>query len=354
MTGDDFIIGPEDPILVTGATGFVGLRVVEDLLDRGFHKVTCFTRPSSEMAKLKSIADYPGARSRLRFVKGNLLSREDCANAVSDAAVILHLAAGGSDKCYPDAFLNTVVTTRNLLDASLQYKCLRRFVNVSSLAVYSNVHKSHWRLLDESCPVETHPDLRGDAYCFAKVKQDEIVTEYGRKFGIPYVIVRPGYVYGPGRLAISSRVGITTFGLFLHLGGSNLMPFTYVDNCAAAIVLAGLKPGIDGEVFNVIDDDLPSSRQFLSLYKQKVRKFRSLYIPHVVSHTLCCTWERYSNWSEGQLPPVFNNRKWHAYWKKTCYSNDKLKRRVGWMPKVGRAEAFRQYFESCQAGGRGA
>ena len=58
------------------------------------------------------------------------------------------------------------------------------------------------------------------------------------------------------------------FGIFLHLGGSNPIPFTYVDNCADAIVLAGLTPGVDGEVFNVVDDNLPTSRQFLRLYKQ--------------------------------------------------------------------------------------
>src|SRR5206468_1089853 len=83
------------------------------------------------------------------------------------------------------------------------------------------------------------------------------------------------------------------------------------------------------EVFNVVDDDLPSSRQFLRLYKQNVRRFISIYVPHVLSHALCCFWEKYSSWSEGQLPPVFNRRKWRALWKKTRYSNAKLKTRLG-------------------------
>jgi nucleoside-diphosphate-sugar epimerase len=208
--------------------------------------------------------------------------------------------------------------------------------------------------LDESCSVEEHPELRGEAYCFAKVKQDEIVCEYGRKFGIPYVIVRPGYVYGAGKTAITGRVGIDTFGLFLHLGGSNRIPFTYVENCAEAIVMAGLKKGVDGEVFNVVDDDLPSSRRFLRLYKQNVRKFKSLYVPHVVSYTLCYLWEQYSTWSEGQLPPVYNRRLWHASWKKTHYSNEKLKTRLGWTPAIPTAEGLRRYFEACRDGARDA
>jgi nucleoside-diphosphate-sugar epimerase len=336
---DDFIIGPDDLILVTGATGFVGSRVVESLLDRGFRNIRCFTRSSTE-------AGWAG----VQLVRGNLLSREDCIAATENASVVLHLAAGRGEKSYPDAFMNSVVTTRNLLDACVQHNCLKRFVNVSSFSVYTNPPKARQRLLDETCPVETNPELRGEAYCFAKAKQDEIVIEYARKHSIAYVIVRPGVVYGPGNLAITGRVGIDTFGVFLHLGGSNPIPFTYVDNCADAIALAGLKKGIDDEVFNVVDDNPPSSRQFLRLYKRNVKRFTSFYVPHAVSYGLCYLWERYSSWSEGQLPPAFNRRRWRAFWKKTRYSNDKLKSRVGWLPRIPTEEGFRRYFEACRVG----
>ena len=253
------IIGQDDLILVTGATGFIGSRVVESLLDLGFRNLRCFARPSSSAAKVESLSRLREG-VRVEVVKGNLLSREDCIAATKDVSVIFHLAAGTGAESFPDAYMNSVVTTRNLLEASLRHQCLRRFVNISSFAVYSNTGKTRWRLLDESCPVEKQPELR-DAYCFAKIKQDEIVTEYSKEFGIPYVILRPGHVYGPRNDGMIGRVGIDTFGVFLHLGGSNRLPSTYVDNCAEAIVLTGLKEGVDGEVFNVVDDDLPTSRQ---------------------------------------------------------------------------------------------
>jgi nucleoside-diphosphate-sugar epimerase len=234
------------------------------------------------------------------------------------------------------------------MEASISHGSLRRFVSISSFSVYSNTNKACKGLLDESSPLEARPALRGDAYTFAKIKQDEIVMEYGNKFNIPYVIVRPGHVYGPGNEAISARVGIGTFGTFLHLGGSNGIPLTYVDNCADAIVLAGLKPGVDGEVFNVVDDDLPSSRHFLGLYKKNVTRFKSVYLPHFFSYMLCWLWERFSTWSQGQLPPVFNRRRWHAFWKKTRYSNMKLKQRLGWTPRVSMTEGLRRYFVACR------
>ena len=341
------LIGSADPILVTGSVGFIGSRVVHNVLERGFRNVRCFVRRSSDVARLESVIGRRRA-SEVEIVQGNLLSREDCERATSGVAVIYHLAAGTGEKSFPDAFMNSVLTTRNLLDATLGHGCLRRFVSVSSFAVYTNREKPRPGLLDETCPIEEHPEHRGEAYCYAKVKQDEIVAEYGTKHGLPYVLVRPGTVYGPGQASITGRVGVGTFGIFVHLGGGNAIPLTYVDNCADAIVLAGITRGIDGEVFNVVDDDLPTSREFLRLYKRNVKRFRSFYIPRAASYVFCALWEGYSRWSEGQLPPVFNRSMWHAYWGGSRYSNAKLKTVLGWVPRVSTAEGLRRYVESLQ------
>jgi nucleoside-diphosphate-sugar epimerase len=346
--GTAFLIGPDDLVLITGATGFIGSRVVESFLHRGFRNIRCLVRPSSDVSKLEALSHSTNGRARLELIPGNLLSRQDCDAVTRNAAVIIHLAAARGEKSFPDAFMNSVVTTRNLIEGTLQHGCLRRFVNVSSFSVYDNLQRDSSRILDESCPIEGRPELRGEAYCFAKVRQDEIVEEYGEQCGLPYAIVRPGYVYGAGNEAISGRVGVGTFGVFLHLGGSNTIPLTYVDNCADAIVLAGITKDIDGEIFNVVDDQLPSSREFLREYKKRVTRFRSVYLPHWASYALCSLWEWYSNWSQGQLPPVFNRRRWYANWKKTIYSNEKLKNRTGWAPKISTAEGMERYFEACR------
>ena len=344
---ENLIISPDAPVLVTGATGFIGPAVVTSLLRHGHRNIRALARPSSDLTRFETIVRSHPRGANVEVVTGNLLSRNDCITATRDVAVIYHLAMKG-DKSFPDAYMNSVVTTRNLLDASLQHRKLRRFVNVSSFAVYSNTEKTQWRLLDESSPVERERQRRGEAYCFAKQKQEEIVTEYGKSHGIPYVMVRPGSVVGPGKQAITGRVGTDCFGIYLHLGGSNRIPFTYIDNCADAITLAGLKSGVDGEVFNVVDDDLPTSRQFLRLYKRNVGHFRSIYVPHVVSYVLCYLWEKYSRWSQGQLPPAFNRSRWHAEWKNTRYSNQKLKEKLGWAPKVPMVEALKRYFQGCR------
>jgi nucleoside-diphosphate-sugar epimerase len=350
-TDGSYVISQTDQVLVTGAAGFIGSRVVEGLIERGFRNIMCFARPSSKPSHLKDVAANLPPGVQLRFVSGNLLSKKDCETACKDAALIIHLAAGTGEKSFPDAFMNSVVATRNLLDAAVQSGNVRRLVLISSFSVYTNCKKPHGRLLDETCPTEDHGERRGEAYCFAKYQQEKIVSEYNKKYGLPYVVVRPGSVYGAGKGGMVGRVGIDSFGVFLHIGGSNKIPFTYVDNCADAIVLAGLVKGVDGEIFNVVDDDLPSSRQFLRAYKKNVKKFRSIYLPHFVSYVLCYMWEKYWHWSEGQLPLAFNRKRWHTYWKKTRYSNQKLKTLLGWNPKVSTKEAMRRFFESCKHGG---
>lgn len=166
--------------------------------------------------------------------------------------------------------------------------------------------------------------------------------EYGQQRNLPYVIVRPGAVFGPGKATLTGRVGIDTFGFLVHLGGSNPLPLTYVDNCAEAIVLAGLRPGIEGEIFNVVDDDTPTSREFLRDYKKQTGIF-SLSVPYTVTQLLCTGWEKYARATRNQLPPVFNRRRCSAEWKGNHYSNRKLKERLDWEPRVKMKDAMSFY-----------
>lgn len=345
---DDLIIKYDDPILITGSNGFIGVKVVKTLLDYGFLNLRCFVRPSSNLTTLNKIISSYG-KAKIEIISGNLLSRDDCKKATEGISVIFHLAAG-IEKSFPGCFMNSVVTTRNLLDSTLEHKSLKRILNVSSFAVYSGMKIKRGGLLDEKSEIEIRSHLRFEGYTYGKLKQEEIVREYSKKYHIPYVIVRPGDVYGPGKRKLSGLVGIDTFGVFLHLGGSNPIPLTYVDNCAEAIVLAGIKRGVDGEVFNIVDDDLPTSRAFLKMYKKNVGHFKSIYIPYSLFYGFCYLWEKYSKWSEGQLPPVFNRLRCAFAWKRKKYSNQKLKNLLGWKPEISFDQASNRYFEYLKSG----
>jgi nucleoside-diphosphate-sugar epimerase len=338
---NNWIINKSDTVLVTGANGFVGSRVVRALLSYGFEHIKCLTRQTSNSRNLENIMGEYGRT--IEIIQGNLLSPDDCIVAAKGVSVIYHLAAG-IGKSYPDCFLNSVVTTRNLLDAVIKIKSLKRFVNTSSIAVYSNEKIPRRGLIDESCEIDDNILDRYEPYTYGKMKQDHLVLDYAEKYNLPYVIVRPSVVFGPGKAQITGRIGIDTFGVFLHLGLNNILPLTYVDNCAEAIVLAGLAKGIDGHVINIFDDDLPKSSQFLKLYKRKVRNFRSIPVPYGVWFLFNLFWEKYSKWSNGQLPPAFNRRYCAIYWKGNSYSNKKAKEILGWQPRIPMNEALDSFF----------
>lgn len=320
-------------VLVTGSGGFIGAKVVELLLEYGVTDLRCFVRPSSNRTRLDKVLSGCAASTRVEVISGDLLSPADCRRAVAGVSIVYHLAAG-VEKSFAGAFMNSALATRNLAEAFLEAGSPERFVSVSSFAVYSNRHLRRGDVLDESCPIEDASQERYDPYGFGKICQDRLIMQYGKERGLPFVILRPGTVFGPGRAALSGRVGVDTFGVFLHMGGSKRLPLTYVDNCAEAIVLAGFRPGVIGEVFNVVDDELLGSGEFLRRYKKAVGGFTSLPVPYFLAMALSRFWEWYARWSQGQLPPVFNRRRCAAEWMGNRYSNRKLRERLDWKPRV--------------------
>lgn len=339
---NEYIAKPDEKILITGANGYIGSRVVEILAAYGFMKLRCLVRSDRNLSYLQRLAN--SSKAEIEILRGNLLSFLDCGRAAEEVAIVYHLAAG-VEKSFPGCFLNSAVATKNLLEALIAGHTLKRLVNISSIAVYDNEKMPRGGLVDESCEMDTKFVERWEAYTYGKARQDEVVQEYGKSHQLPFVIVRPGVVFGPGKAKISERIGTSTFGIFLHLGLNNTIPLTYVDNCAEAIVLAGLKRNIEGEIFNIVDDDLPKSRYFLKLYKRKVRRFHSIPVPYPIWYLFCYIWEKYSKWSGGQLPPVFNRKKCSVYWRGNRYSNRKAKELLKWKPRVNMKEALKRYFD---------
>ena len=79
-------------VLVTGASGFLGPRVVRHLCIAGFPCIRCFIRPNSDIFALERLRDqYPG--TRIEYVVGNLLCLQDAIRATRGVEAVCHLAA---------------------------------------------------------------------------------------------------------------------------------------------------------------------------------------------------------------------------------------------------------------------
>jgi nucleoside-diphosphate-sugar epimerase len=327
-------------ILVTGANGFLGSALVERLLVRGHRGVRCLVRPGSDQSRLDRLERrHPGG---IELCIGTLNTPADCDRAVDGVDIVYHLAAatGGAAA---DMFQNSVVATKLLLEAMLATGRAIRLIFCSSFAVYGVASLRRGAVLDENTPIEPHPEKR-DVYSHTKLRQEQLVWEYHFKHGIPTAFVRPGVIYGPGGgSAISTRVGLNLFGLFLHLGRKNIIPLTFVDNCAEAIAVIGERADTSGQVYNVVDDDLLDAREYLARYRKGVQKLRAVSVPYPVTWLLSYAVEKYYDYSGGQLPAIFTRYKTSSQWKGTRFDNGKLKA-LGWKPLVSTEEGLTRHF----------
>jgi len=331
-------------ILVTGAGGFLGKRILYRLLEHGQTDIRCMLRDTSKGGALQTIAAaYPAAQVEL--FAANLKNPKDITAALEGVELVIHAAAAlkGSPA---EMFLDSVVASRNLLDGIVALDAAQRprVVLVSSFGAMGVAPLGRGATLNENTPMESHPELR-DIYSYTKLRQEQMFWEYHQRHGFELVVLRPGVIYGPGGGHFSNRVGISMFGVFVHMGGSNIIPLTYVDNCADAIVVAALSPQANGQIYNVVDDDLPTSREYLRLYKQEVKAVRSIPVPYWLLLWGSKRVERYSTKSKGQLPAIFSAYKTQTAWGGNSFTNAKLKQ-LGWQPLISTREGLRRSFES--------
>jgi 2-alkyl-3-oxoalkanoate reductase len=314
-------------VLVTGASGFLGREVVRAAAGAG-HKVVALVRPTARLDDL-------GWPASVTVLRGDLRQIGDWAKELTHIEAVAHLAAAPSGDL-PTQFSGTVVATENLL-AHLPIRSLRRFVHVSSFSVYDYASLGFRKALTEETPVDPAPDKR-DAYTITKIAQERLVTETCEAAGTHLVIIRPGAIIGPGKDWGFGRVArVGRFDLIFSPGAR--FPLTYVSNCADAIVRALDASVPSGSVYNIVDDELPTYRQFHRLG----RRFGgetvgpALYLPWVVVTLLGGAVSLINSLlfrGRAKLPELLDGRRQRVRWRPMTYSNRAARQHLSWAPAV--------------------
>src|SRR6266404_8169040 len=170
------------PYLITGATGFVGGHLAEACAAKGI-AVRTIARPTSDTALLEKLN---ATILRGDFGDPGLLGR-----ALEGAEVVVHCAAKVGDWGPVEDYRAVNVEALRALLEACKGRPLKRFVHLSSLGVYAARH--HFGT-DESEPL---PAQHMDGYTQTKVESELLVLQYQREHGIPAVVLRPGFIYGP-------------------------------------------------------------------------------------------------------------------------------------------------------------
>jgi nucleoside-diphosphate-sugar epimerase len=235
--------------VVTGAAGFIGSHLCEELLNGG-HAVTgvdAFIPYYPAAAKERNLAG-PAARPGFRFHRLDL-RHDPLDGALADAEVIFHLAAmPGLVKSWSDFdgyWTCNVQATQRLLEATRRAAGrLRRLIYVSTSSVYGRFASGD----------ETLPTRPVSPYGVTKLAGEQLCRAYHETFGLPVVALRYFSVYGPRQRpdmgyncfirAMLRQEPITVYG-----DGRQVRGNTFVSDCVAATIAAvGAHPG---EVYNV-------------------------------------------------------------------------------------------------------
>lgn len=322
--------GDSMKVLVAGAGGFLGQRVVAALLRHGY-AVRALVRPGSPF-------DIKGGLSAVEVFRADLNTTEDLAPAFEGVDVVVHLAAAttGDER---RMFAVTVNGTERLLAAMVGSGC-RKVVLASSFAVYDWSRITS--VLDEDSPLETEAGLRlRDAYANAKFHQESVTRRLAAEYGWDLTVLRPGYIWGRGRSDIAAccvRMG----RLNVVIGPSTRLPLTYVENCADLFVKVVTDPRAIGKTFNVVDG--PGERIW-TYVGDHLRHSGEHGIRIPVSYTMVSAaikvlYAAGLNRLKG-LPSLLMPRRFEARLKPLVYSNRRVQEELGWQPPLAFSDCMR-------------
>jgi dihydroflavonol-4-reductase len=227
---------------VTGAAGFVGKRLGETLAAGGW-KVKAF-----------DIRRPEGSASEIDFVAGDIRDEGAVGEAMRGAEVVFHLAAAlGASRLGLEGFRAVNVGGTNAVLSAARKTGVRRLVHFSSAGVLGHVRPGE--VADERYPLDPQ-----DHYDLTKLEGEQAALAAAAS-GLDAVVIRPGWVYGPGDRRTFKLIRAIARGKFIQAGrGQTLQTPVYIDDLIAGTILAAEK-GKGGEIYHLAGSEVLTVRQ---------------------------------------------------------------------------------------------
>jgi nucleoside-diphosphate-sugar epimerase len=264
--------------LVTGASGFVGRRVVEALRGQGtpvralFHRAAAVTEASQKGVEVQV---------------GDVCEPGVLEEAAAEVEVVYHCAAAVGP-AYSQREIHDINLTgvRRLLEA-MKRRGDGRAVIFTSVNVLGTRHLEN--------AAEDVPCRRsGDASADVKIEIEALTQEYVQRQGVDAVILRPGLIYGPGdQHNLPQMAKALRRGKFVFLGSrDNIAPIVYIDDVVEAVLAAGRTPAARGRIYHITDGSRTTIGQFVERLAELLgcpvpRKV----LPYIVPYAACVVFE---------------------------------------------------------------
>jgi len=312
-------------VLVTGATGYTGQVLVKKLVELGC-RVKAIARESSDIF---SLAELP-----ITWIRGEVFDEAVVREAMTGTEYVFHLAAAfRAAKSSTEDYRNVhIKSTQLLAQEALQDPDFKRFIHVSTVGV-------HGHITDPPAD-ETYRFSPGDEYQDTKAEAENWFVAFASEHRLPYTVIRPAAIYGPGEQRLLKFFKMARQPLLLILGfGKCWYHLVHVDDLANAMILAAVEKKALGEVF-IIGSTQPiklveMARIIAESYGLRIRVLRLPITPFFILGALCeliCK-------PLGIEPPI-HRRRVAFYSKDRNFNTRKMREVLGYEPRYSNRDGI--------------
>ena len=246
--------------LITGATGFIGKRLIEKL-----NNETHIYAIVRDVQKAENI--YGDTRADITFIQWSIDDSKTIENVISllpeKVDYVIHCAANTDSKRmieYPVETANGIVIgTRNVLELA-RLKQVESLVYLSSMEVYGSINLGEKRVTEDTLGDIDICNVRS-TYPLGKRMAELYCLSYYKEYGVPVKVARLAQVFGSGILPTDNRVFaqfaksvISNKDIILHTDGTSMGNYVDTDDAIDAIMLL-LNNGENGEAYNIVNED---------------------------------------------------------------------------------------------------
>ncbi len=319
------------PVLVTGATGFIGSRVVHKLLQDGV-AVKILALPGETVP-----AEWA---EKVEIVRGSISDPVAVGKATHGAETIIHLVAivtdWGDEKKYWEF---TVEGSRLIFEQAVKNKS--RVVLAASIAVYGdNIHS-------QPCPENTPYGKALGPYSRTKQAQEKLAWDYYKNKNMRLTVVRPANVYGPrsGPWLHDVMNVLRSGSPGLISGGNMNAGLAYVDNVADILILAGTLEKALGRVYNACDGLEVTWRDYFTDIASMIGVGKPKSIPRPVAVFGAYLLEGIYKLLGIEKRPLITREALNLVGSDNRIPIDRVKNELGYTPQVSYAEGLKRIKE---------
>lgn len=312
-------------VLVTGATGLTGQALCRKLIGAGA-SVRAIARETSNIAVLDDID--------VLWFRGEVFDEAVLTLAAEGVNYIFHVAAAfneekGNIEEYRKVHVYSTQILAGLVAGKPEFK---RFLHVSTVGVHGHIEVNR--------ADENYRFAPSDDYQRTKLEAELWLREYAPQHKLPFAVVRPAAIYGPGDKRLLKLFKMAKKGFVLMLGkGKGMYHLIHVDDLTNIFLLAASKEAAQGEVFIAASNEPISIIDMgKTIAKQIGTQPRTLRLP-LWPFYLAADMSKAIFPKLGMQPPIYRRRV-GFYTKDRQFDNNKVRGLLGYQPKYSNDEGL--------------